>query len=475
MKNSEKVNNRLINIQKKTFISVLILLFALIVLAIVLTYILPKGEFGLVNGELDYNQYIKLEGVSGINIFKGIFSPILIIGSSDGINLIMLSIFLLVISGTFQAMNDCGGVKVFINKVIEKFNKRRFILLSVIALVFMLFGSLLGLFEEMLTLLPIIVILSVSLGFDSFTGFLVSIVACGFGFSTAILNPFTVILASNLIGVSPTINIWYRLIIFVVMYFLFEGFLFLYVKKIEKKPESSMTYERDKSFKDTIFSFEKVENEKKVFITYSIFFALALLVIIICSSIEAIRGYIVVFLIVVFLFGGILASLIATNFNYKKTFKGFLNGILSTLPSIIFIFMASAVKYVLDEGKVLPTIVNEINNVVQSQNIFLMAAMLFGIVLVLEFFISSSTAKAIFVMGILSVLTIGLTKEMQVLIYTFADGYTNLLFPTSPVLLIGLSMIDVSYFKWVKKSWPLFIVTFALVIGFIALGIVVNY
>ena len=79
------------------------------------------------------------------------------------------------------------------------------------------------------------------------------------------------------------------------------------------------------------------------------------------------------------------------------------------------------------------------------------------------------------VMSILSVITIGLTKETSVLIYTFADGYTNLLFPTSPVLLIGLSMIEVSYFKWVKKSLPLFAVTTLLVIGFIALAILIGY
>ena len=78
-------------------------------------------------------------------------------------------------------------------------------------------------------------------------------------------------------------------------------------------------------------------------------------------------------------------------------------------------------------------------------------------------------------MGILSVLSLGMTKEMVVLIYTFADGYTNLLFPISPVLLIGLSMIGVSYFKWVKKSIIFFALIFALVIGFIALGLLIGY
>ena len=339
----------------------------------------------------------------------------------------------------------------------------------------MAFGSLLGLFEEMLTLLPIVAILTVSLGFDSFTGFLVSIVAVDFGYSSAITNPFTVIFASNLIGVNPLSNVWYRIIIFLVTYAVLELFIFIYTKRLQKDPRKSLTYERDQSIKDEIFAVEEIKNEKKIFVTYLVFFMVSLAVTILCSSLDALRDYTVVALIAVFLFGGFACSLIATDGNFKETGKSFLKGVLAALPSVIFILMASSIKYILVEGKILPTIASSINNAITSSNPYAVAFIIFGIVLVLEFFISSSTAKAIFVMSILSVLTLGLTKEMQVLIYTFADGYTNLLFPTSPVLLIGLSMIGVSYFKWLKKSWWLFIIIFAMALGFIALGIAISF
>ena len=88
---------------------------------------------------------------------------------------------------------------------------------------------------------------------------------------------------------------------------------------------------------------------------------------------------------------------------------------------------------------------------------------------------------AVFAWADLPFLNAALTKELiethtnYIAEYTFADGYTNVLFPTSPVLLISLSMIGVDYFKWVKKSVPLFVVNLALVIGLIALGIVLGY
>ena len=472
----ENKNNKLINISKKTFIGVAILLFLLMAVAITLTYVLPKGEFAtLENGETDYNTLIDLGKEGGINIFKGIFSPFLLLGADGGISIIMLCIFLLVIAGVFQAMNDNNGIRVIVNRIIKTFKNRKFLLLCVVALIFMSFGAFLGLFEEILTLLPIIAILTLSLGYDSFTGFLVSIVACGFGFSSAITNPFTVVFASNLIGVNPFIKVWFRIIIFIVMYLLVILTVFLYTRRIKKKPESSLTYESDMSLRNEVFKDEEIVNEKKIFISYVSFFALALTTIIICSAIAALRDYVVVALIAVFLIFGLLVALISSSWDWKKTFKSFGKGVLSVVPTLLFILMASSIKYILVEGKVLPTIVYTINNAVAGKNVFAIAFILFAIVLGLEFFISSSTAKAVFVMSIVGVLTLGLTKETLVLIYTFADGYTNLLFPTSPVLLIGLSMMGVSYFKWLRKSWPLFIVTFSLVAGFLVLAIALGY
>ena len=476
MEDTKKVKNRrLMDISKNTFIGVAILLFLLMITAIILTYVLPKGEFAVVDGVVDYNNYVSLGKEGGIPIWKGVLSPFLLLGADGGITIIMLCIFLLVIGGAFQAMNDNNGIKVIVCRIINRFKEKKFLLLCIIAFIFMCFGAFLGLFEEILTLLPIIAILAVSLGYDSFTGFLVSIVACGFGFSSAITNPFTVVFASKLIGVNPFVKIWFRIIIFLVMYGLVILTVFLYTRRIKKKPEASLTFERDQRFKDEEFTTEKIDNEKKIFISYLTLFSVALFTIILFSAISAIRDYTVVALIVVFLFGGIFASLVSTNWDFKKTIKSFGKGVLSILPTLLFILMASSIKYILTEGHVLPTVIHSINTAVAGKNRYAIAFVLFAIILGLEFFISSSTAKAVFVMSIVGALTLNISKESLVLIYTFADGYTNLLFPTSPVLLIGLSMIEVSYFKWLKKSWPLFIITFALVAGFLVLALAIGY
>ncbi len=466
----------LINISRKTFIQVTALLLGLLIFSIVLTYVVPKGKFGtLPSGEVNYLEYIPIEDAGGISVIRGILAPVLVFASGDGLTLIMLSLFLFVISASFQVMNDVGGIKALVGAVSERFMSKRYVLLVLISLVFYSFGAFLGLFEEMLTMLPIVTALCLMVGFDSFTGFLCCIIACGFGFASAITNPFTVLLASEIIGANPMGHIWYRILIFVVMFGLLMGYLLLYVRRITKDPSSSLTLRHDENLKASQTSADVTsDNERKIKLIYTAFLLVSLALIIIASMSDSLRSYAVVILTAYFLIFGPLAGILASG-SVRKAMKSFFDGILGALPTIAFIAIAASVKFVFEEGAILPTIVHQINVLIEGHSPIMVAFVIYLIVLLLEFFISSSTAKAILVMGLLAMVNTGLSKQMLVLLYTFGDGYTNVIFPTSPVLLISLSMIEVDYFKWVKKSLPLFAVNLLLVLGFIALGVVLGY
>jgi uncharacterized ion transporter superfamily protein YfcC len=473
----EKVKRKtLINISRKTFIQVTALLLGLLIFSIVLTYVVPKGKFGtLPSGEVNYLEYIPIEDAGGISVIRGILAPVLVFASGDGLTLIMLSLFLFVISASFQVMNDVGGIKALVGAVSERFMSKRYVLLVLISLVFYSFGAFLGLFEEMLTMLPIVTALCLMVGFDSFTGFLCCIIACGFGFASAITNPFTVLLASEIIGANPMGHIWYRILIFVVMFGLLMGFLLLYVRRITKDHSSSLTLRHDENLKASQTSADVTsDNERKIKLIYTAFLLVSLALIIIASMSDSLRSYAVVILTAYFLIFGPLAGILALG-SVRKAMKSFFDGILGALPTIAFIAIAASVKFVFEEGAILPTIVHQINVLIEGHSPIMVAFVIYLIVLLLEFFISSSTAKAILVMGLLAMVNTGLSKQMLVLLYTFGDGYTNVIFPTSPVLLISLSMIEVDYFKWVRKSLPLFAVNLLLVLGFIALGVVLGY
>ena len=471
-----KDKKTLINISKKTFIQVSALLLGLLVFSIVLTYIVPKGRFGtLPSGEVNYLEYIPIEDAGGISVIRGILAPVLVFASGDGLTLIMLSLFLFVISASFQVMNDVGGIKALVGAVSERFMSRRYVLLILISLVFYCFGAFLGLFEEMLTMLPIVTALCLMVGFDSFTGFMCCIIACGFGFASAITNPFTVLLASEIIGANPMAHIWYRILIFAVMFGLLIAFILMYVRRITKDSSASITLSHDEKLRHSQMSMEvKSDKAKKIKLIYTVFLLVSLVLIIVASMSASLRGYAVVILTAYFLIFGPLAGILASG-SARKAMKSFFDGFLGALPTIAFIAIAASVKFVFEEGAILPTIVHQINVLIEGHSIIMVALVIYLIVLLLEFFISSSTAKAILVMGLLAMVNTGLSKQMLVLLYTFGDGYTNVIFPTSPVLLISLSMIEVDYFTWIKKSIPLFVTNLLLVIGFIALGVVLGY
>lgn len=460
-------NKKIVNISKNTFISVVIILFILILMSIGLTYFIPKGIM------ID-NNYQVIEDASGIAIWKGLLSPFLVLGSSDGVTLIALCIFLTIVTGVFQLLTDTNGIGMIVNKLIKKFENKKKLLISIIVLVFMCFGSFFGLYEETLALLPLIITITISLGYDSYTAFLICTIATGFGFSVAMTNPFTIIVACELIGASVVKGIWFRAITLIIVYLLLLGFVFLHIRKIEKNKEKSTV---EININDNTSVQNELVYDNKIFYSNLIFLLSILFTIIIFTLIPALSGYTVVGLIVVFLFGGLIVGNINTKGDFKTVLVSFKKGVISVLPAILLVLMASSIKYILVEGQIIDTITNYMIEATANKSTIMAIFVILILVLVLEFFISSSTAKAIIVMGVLGGLigNINVSKELLVLIYTYGDGFTNTLFPTSPVLLIALSVSGMSYFKWLKKSSILFIVLSVLVIGFLLSAYLINY
>lgn len=461
-------NKKIVNISKNTFISVVIILFLLIVMSIGLTYLIPKGIM------ID-NNYQVIEDASGIAIWKGLLSPLLVLASSDGVTLIVLCVFLTIVTGVFQVLTDTNGIGMIVNKLIKKFEKKKKLLISIIVLVFMCFGSFFGLYEETLALLPLIITITISLGYDSYTAFLICTIATGFGFSVAMTNPFTIIVACELIGASVVKGMWFRTITLIIVYLLLLGFVFLHIRKLEKNKEKS-TDSLIKSTDDTIVP-KELTYDNKIFYSNLLFLLSILFTIIIFTLIPALSGYTVVGLIVVFLFGGLIVGNINAKGDFKTVLISFKKGVVSVLPAILLVLMASSIKYILVEGQIIDTITNYMIEATSDKPTILAIFLILILVLVLEFFISSSTAKAIIVMGVLGGLigNLNVSKELLVLIYTYGDGFTNTLFPTSPVLLIALSITGMSYFKWLKKSCVLFIVLSVLVVMFLLCAYLINY
>ena len=463
------------SINKRSFISVVCVLAIMISLAAILTLIIPQGSFMRnENGEIIAGSFSQ-SSPQGIEFWRVITAPFRVFIEDGGITIIMISLFLLIMSGIFNMIEKTDGIKVIMNKAFHKFSNKKKIVLCVVILFFMLFGSLFGLFEELVTLLPFIIIFMISLGFDTMTGLGVCMLAACFGFSSAITNPFSVGIASSFAGISTMSGIWLRLVLFVVIYAMVCGFILMYTKKIAKDPTKSLSYETDLAKKEALKIDEGVSNNK-TFKVYLTFFIAQFAVLMTVASIRSISSLAIPILSGTFLIGGIIAGLLVSE-NKKKVFEYIGKGSLSMLPAVLLIALASSVNLVMQESGILDTIINFIIQFLEGKSLYVCVLFIYLLILVLQLFIGSASAKIFLVMPILIPLchAIGISSNLLIFIYCIADGFSDVIIPTNPVLLIGLSMSNVSYGKWVKWTWKIQLLILLVSVLLIFFGVYINY
>jgi len=466
------------SISYKSFISVVAVLVIILVLSGILTLFIPQGSFLRdESGQIIAGTFVKGE-VEGIEIWRVITAPFRVFVADGSLTIIMICLFLLVMSGVFNLLDKTNGIKVMMNKMVAKFGKKQKLIICVCVLFFMLFGSLFGLFEELLTLLPFMVVFMLSLGFDTMTGLGVCLMAACFGFSAAITNPFSIGIASSFAGISTLRGVWLRILFFILIYVLVCVFLLKHVKKISKNPKSSLTYDLDNEKRKNL-NFEIAEfgeKENKTFKVYLTFFIVQMVVLTLTAVIRPISGYAVPILAASFLIGGIISGLLVCE-DKKKVFVYLGKGALSMLPAVALIALASSVNLVMQESGIIDTIMNSVINFLNGKNLFISILFVYLLILILQVFIGSASAKIFLVMPILLPIctAIGISPSLLILTYCMADGFSDVFLPTNPVLLISLSMSNVSYGKWVKWTWKIQLIILALSLLVLFFGVQIGF
>ncbi len=475
LQNKEKAFS---NIGAKSFFIVVILLTTILAISAILSYIIPAGSFDRDESGVIIAGTYKESGVGGIALWRVVSAPIRVFVSEDALTIIMISVFLLVMSGVFNLLDKTNGTKVVIGRLMHRLADKGAPVVCLCVLLFMLFGSFFGMFEELVTLLPLIIMFMISMGMDTMTGLGACLLAACFGFSAAITNPFSIGLAASVADIGVQTGMWLRIVFFVIVYVTLCCFLMLHLKKIEKNPASSPSYEIDIGKRQRAEDFRKddirtPENDR-IFKVFTVFFAVQAVVLILIASIRAISDLAIPILAITFLFGGIIAGLMVTK-QKSDTFKHIAQGAIAMLPAVVMIALASSVKLVMTESGIIDTIMNYVINLLDGKSRFVAILLVYLLILILQVFIGSSSAKIMLVMPIIVPIcaSIGISPAMVILAYCMADGFTDVILPTNPVLLVGLSMANVPYTKWFKWTWKLqlFVLAITVLILLFATGI----
>ena len=466
------------SINTKSFLVVAILLVAIIAASGIISNFIPQGSYERdEEGVIVDGTYVQGE-TKGLAFWRIITAPFRVFASDDALTIIMISVFLLVMSGVFNVMEKTGGVAVFIRKVVTKCGRRKMLVICVTTLVFMAFGSFFGMFEELVTLLPLIVVFMLSMGFDTMVGLGVCMMAACFGFSAAITNPFSVGLAAKFAGVGVSDGMWLRILFFLCVYGIVIGFLALYSRRIERDKSKSLTYEIDREKLQSLDLSVSTDaaRDGKLFKVYATFFLVEAVLLILIASIRAISGYAIPILAASFLIGGLLTGMLVEK--PKKVLVWFGKGVLSMLPAVLLIALACSVKLILVESNIMDTIMYYAISKLQTiHSKFAIILLLYALILFLQIFIGSASAKIFLIMPIVLPIAsaLGISPTLVILTYCIADGFTDMILPTNPVLLIGLSMVNVSYGKWVKWTWWLQLVMLAFTVLVLLFASAIGY
>ena len=522
---------------KKKIPHTYVIVFYIIVISAILTWIIPGGEY--VEKLIESDGFEKKEMVfrrvdsqpQTWQIFSAIYKGFV---RQSGI-----IVFILMIGGAFWIMNNSRAIDVGIFsflKFTQRLERIKFfgffgidnIVICMIMLLFSVFGAVFGMSEETIAFVIIMVPLAITMGYDSIVGVSMCFVAAALGFAGAVLNPFTIGIAQGLADLPLFSGIEYRMFCWLVINVAGIGFILRYAKKVKKKPESSLVFEDDKYWrKKGNANIESIEYHTPVaaWVTYGIilagliifsviypmtemkigdpesgagssatmpvipvttglflitgwlslrksahFFVLNLLGFTILFLITGVMGYgwYIMEIATLFFAMGIFAG-IAMNNSPNKITQLFMEGVKDILSAALIVGLAGGIISVLEDGKIIDTILYGLSQSMKDFGKIASVSIMYLIQTIINIVIPSGSAKAALTMPIMAPFSdlIGISRQATVMAFQFGDGFTNMITPTSGVLIGVLGVAKIPYDKWVRWVTPFIIML--MIIGLVLL------
>lgn len=502
-----------------------VIIFSIIVLAAILTWIIPGGEFD--------RQTIKINGVERTVIDKDSFHYVDNEAQSWEVfsaffkgfeNQSGIIVFILMIGGAFWIVNSSKAIDIgilsflkFAERLESKPTLKKIgvdnIIIVMVMLVFSVFGAVFGMSEETIAFIIILVPLSISMGYDSIVGICMVFVAAGLGFAGAVLNPFTIGIAQGIADLPLFSGFGYRLFCWVVINLVGISWVLWYAGKIKKDPKKSPVYETDEYWRKKgtvdiasftfytpksawisfvlvsigllVFSWMYPSSEIKIgnnssilpaipiatalFILSGImslkksvhFYILNLLAFTIVFLIIGVMGYSWYIMEIATLFFALgIFSGIAMNYSGNEITKYFLEGVKDIMSAALVVGLAGGILVILQDGKVIDTILYGVSSSMAGMGKLGTVSVMYVIQNIINIIIPSGSAKAALTMPVMAPFSdlVNLSRQATVMAFQFGDGFTNMITPTSGVLIGVLGVAKIPYDKWVKWVAPFMLV-----------------
>ncbi len=435
-----------------------------------MTWFVPAGEFlrETVDGrEVVVNgSFHRVEAAPQTwQVFSALFN-----GFVDKADII---VFILMVGGAFWILNNSHaidvGVMAFLRWV-QRLSKYKFfkklgvenIIITLVMLMFSLFGAIFGMSEETIAFVVVFIPLAVQMGYDSIVGVCMCYVAAHVGFAGAMLNPFTIGIAQGIADLPLFSGLEYRFFCWIVLTVIGIAFVLWYAHRVKVKPERSPVYKLDEYWRG------RVEASGRTELTVRHILILVLLFVTIVALVVGVLkfNWYIAEISALFLAMGILAGIIDRQ-GADDIAKLFLAGCKDILSAALVVGLASGIIFILRDGRIIDTMLYGLTKSLAQTGEVTSLGVMYIFQTALNVVMPSGSAKAALTMPIMTQFAdlINVSRQTTVLAFQFGDGFTNMLTPTSGVLIGVLGMARIPYGTWLKWVWKFILALIA--IGFI--------
>lgn len=444
----------------------LVLLYGMVVLAYLLTLWLPPGSFATELNE--HGHEVVVPGTFSLiedraplpawSLFTVIPRGL---ESAQGI-----IFFIFIIGGALAVIRATGALDAALARVLKRFGGRPALLIFMGMAAFAVGSSTIGMAEEYIPLVAILITLCVGMRMDTVAAVGIMVVGYGIGYGTAVMNPFTVLVAQEVAGLEPVSGIAYRLALFVP--FLAIGYLHVlrYARRVQADPQRSLVADVPEAQPPPSPDIGPISARQR----WILLVTLAALVLIVWGIKQQqwyfieLGGVFVALAIVVGLLDGMALDDMA---------RHFIGGAGELVGTALLIGFARAIEITLSDGQVLHTIVHGFSQPLAAAGAEISAVGMLLFQSVLNFFIPSGSGQAYVTMPLMAPISdlVGVSRQVAVLAYQMGDGFMNMVVPTNAVLMGILGICGIPYGRWFRFIWPLILQLF--IAGSIALVIAV--
>lgn len=448
-----------------------VILFSMIIIMAILTYVIPAGQFERVDvggrTVVDPSSYSSVESnpATIFDVFKAVPKGL---GAAQSI-----VFFIFIVGGSFNIITQTGAIEAGISKIAVSLKGKEKLLIPLIVFIFSIGGGTIGMAEEAIVFVPIGIALSRALGYDAVVGMAIVSLGAAVGFTSGFMNPFTVGVAQGIAEIPLFTGIALRLVIWVASLVLVIAYIYRYANKVKANPELSIVYDLEQEEKDHVIDLSNVMEMTKKHVMVLLVFALGMILLIFGVFKY---GWYITEIAAIFIAMGIIAGLVG-GMNVNEIAKEFILGAKEMTTGAIVVGVARGMLVIMESGLILDSIVNGLASAITMLPKSISAVGMLIVQSFINFFIPSGSGQAATTMPIMTPLAdvIGLTRQTAVLAYQFGDGISNSIIPTSGVLLANLSVAKIKYDSWVKFVWPLILLWTLMAAVFMVIATAITY